>query len=328
MSLLRRLEAIGVNTEATQNTAAAPAATDFMLAWDIELKPVGEVLERDYNRKTLDRLKHVMGKLYYEVSFKTELTTGGAAGTANAPLGACFLACGDTETIVGSTSVTYAPTSTLVTNFFGPGKSATIEVYRDGLKHQIAGCIGNCKMTLEAGKVGVCEFTFMGIYAAPTDAAIPTTTYTAILPKIVSSATMTLMGVATHVSSTLEIDFGNEVVMRDDVNSASGVGGFIITGRKPSGSVDPEAVLVATDPFWVDFMTGVEASTSIVVGSGVGYITTITMPKTQWSEQGHGDRNGILTSPGNLVFNQSTGDDWHSIAMTLELSVDMPSRYS
>jgi hypothetical protein len=320
MSLLTKRCVIGAKTETTELSAAALAATDYLLAEEVSWKPVAEKNERPAVRASLDTLSHVTGKRHVELTFRSEIKASGAAGTPYAPISALLQACAFAETIVGGASVTYAPTSAPASaSFAGPGKTCTIEIYRGGytssLKQVVTGCRGNVRLVMTAGGVCYYEFTMKGIYAAVTDAAFPSTTYLSANPPALVSATFLLQAYAAVISK-MEIDCGNEVVMRDDVNAATGVGGFLVTGRKPVGSCDPEAPLVAGHDFFGKFISGAEASSSILISGGAGNITTITLPKTQYRELTPGERNGIMTFEMGLQFNQNAGDDWISIAQT------------
>ena len=318
MPKLSKKTFIGIKTETTQGTSidSSFGATDYILAMDVEIKPVIELNERDYFRTSLDRLAHVVGKKYSTVKFKTEVKGSGTAGTAYAPLGAALMACGFTETVSASTSVTYTPTSTPASgSYYGPGKSCTITVYKDGIKHICAGSMGTVKFSFEAGKIAFAEFDFQGLYTAASVASNPTTTFLATLPPIISAATMTLNGDSSnHIAGKMEVDVSNSIAQRDDVNSSGGLLGFMITGRSPKGSIDPEAQ--TSDDVWDDFILGTSGSSDMVVGATGGNIITFTMPKTQYSDVSYADRSGILVYNANLVFNQNTGDDWITIVFT------------
>lgn len=319
-----KCEVIGIKTETTQNTAATFTTTDYFLAQDVTVKAVQEYLPREYKRASLDKLPSVAGSVHVDVSFKMELKGSGTAGTVLAPLSAALQACGMAETIVVGTSVTYAPLSSPISSsFFTLGKSATIEYYegstfvKPGLKHVITGCVaaGGPKIVAEAGKIAMYEFSFRGLYVAVADSVAPAVAYSAIVPPIVQSAGFTLHGYSAIISK-LDIDFGSAISVRTDVNSISGIKGFAITDRNPKGSCDPEADLVGTFDFYGKMRTAAEGAMSLTIGPSPGYITTITTPKAQFAGLDSGDRNGIRTFTVPLQFNQSTGDDWISIALT------------
>jgi hypothetical protein len=319
-----KCEVIGIKAEVTQNTAITLLATDYLLAQDVSVKPVQEYLPRDFKRGTLDKIPHVAAGIHVDVSFKMEIKNSGTAGTVLAPLSAALQASGMAETISAGVSVTYAPVSVPAsTSFFTVGKSATIEYYegatatKSGLKHIIKGCVasGGPKLVLEAGKIGMYEFTFRGLYTAVTDAVAPTCTYNTVVGPIIQSAAFALHGYAAIISKC-EIDFGNVIAPRQDVNSADGLKGFAIIDRDPKGSVDPEGELVATFDLYGKMRTGAEGILTIASGATAGNITTISCPKAQFAGLDAGERDGMRTFAVPLKFNQSTGDDWISIVLT------------
>lgn len=319
-----KLEVIGIKTETTQNTAATLAATDFFLAADVSFKPVAEFIPRDYKHASLDRLAHILGQVYVDISFKQELHGSGAAGTALAPLSAALQAAKLSETVSASTSVTYAPTSVPASsNFFSPGKSATIELYegsttsQSGLKKVIKGCVasGGPKLVVEKNKVPMVEFSFRGLYTAPTDAVRPTVTLSSIDPPRVESITFSSHTYSAFISK-VEVDLGCVAAIRDDLNSAESVKGFSITDWDPKGSFDPEVELAATHDFYGKFKSGAQAQISFVVGATAGNITTVTMPKCQYMIPEMGDRSGIRIFQLPFRILQNSGDDCISIVQT------------
>lgn len=314
---LTRKTVIGLKTETTQGTdATLSTSTDYILAQDVELDFNITMLQRAYYRSSLSRLTSVAGRRSIGVKFKTELKGSGSAGTAYAPLGAAFQACGMTETVSAGVSVTYAPTSAPASaNYYGPGKSCTIEVYIDGLKHLITGCLGTWSLPAEAGNYGLVEFSFMGLYAAPTDSSNPSATYLSTLPQPFVSAALTLQTLAAVVSK-LTVDFGVDVQERVDANSATSLLGFIIGGRDPKGTIDPEMTTVASHDFFGKLLASTEGVLTFKFGATAGNIVTFNMPKTQYMPPKYGDRNTIRTLDLPLAFNQSSGDDELTITMT------------
>jgi len=313
--MLSRLKLIGAKTEATQGDPATIGETDFFHAWDIDIKPVAELLDRPYNSASLDTFAQLPGRKWYEAKFKTYLKASGSKGVAPA-MGRLLQAAGFSETPVADTSVTYAPVSAPVANFFTLGKSCTIKVYENGILHIMAGAVAKLKLTIEAGKPIVCEWDVLAPYiSAVGDAGFPANTPDSTDPPIVKSGTFVLQAYAATISK-LEIDLGNDVAEKLDVNAANSILGYQITGRKPVGSADPDAVVVNTHDFYGKMISGAQASTSIVVGTGAGNIITITLPKTQYGLLGAADANGVMKFQIPLIFNRNAGDDWISIVMT------------
>lgn len=311
--MLTREWIIGAKTETTQGTLVSLAETDFIHALDLEIGPDADIMERLYGSSSLDRFAPIVGKKWYEAKFKTPLVMPSAVDAAP-NIGRFLQACGFTETVNPSTNVTYSPSSTPAANFYGPGKSCSIKGYKDGVLHQLAGCIGTFKLILEAGKMAMFEWDFKGMYQAVTDAAFPTNTPASGDPPVVKSASFLLQTYAAIINK-LEIDPGNVVSEKPDVNSANSILGYQITDRNPVGSADPEGVLVATHDFYGKFMSGAQAQSSIVVSNGTRTLT-ITLPKTQYGRITTGDRGGILTYEVPLMFNRNTGDDWISMVFT------------
>ncbi|TAK57875.1 MAG: hypothetical protein EPO24_09410 [Bacteroidetes bacterium] len=318
MPKLKEKTVLAIATETTQGTAvdASATATNFLLAEDIKVKISADKNMRNAKRATLDQLAHVIGKRWIEITFKTEVKASGTAGTPYAPLGAALQACGFTETPTASTNVIYAPTSVAASaNFYGPGKSCTIHTFYDSIKLVIAGCVGNMKLSGEGGKICYYEFTFRGLYAAPADASPGTQTPIAALPPVLQSATFTVHSFAAIISK-FEIDCANVIAERPSINSAGSILGFMLTGRNPVGSIDPEMETLSTHDFVARMIAGTEGAMSLAIGATAGNITTLTLPKSQYVEADPGDRDGILTFQVPLKFNQSSGDDWLTITQT------------
>lgn len=309
---------MGIATETSQGTAATLGPTDFMYVKDLVIDPDVSQIERDYYRSTIGQLNSIPGETMYKVGYKTELKGSGTAGTGYSPLIATLLACGmsvSTSTATG-TPVIVVPTSTASgTGFFGPGKSATVEGYFDGVKHSIVGVMGSWKLSLNTNQLAMLEFAGMGVYADPSDAAFPTQTYNTTNPsKLVSSAfsVQSLNAVITK----LDIDYNATVTKRVDSRAATGLQGFLITKRAPNGSFDPEMELVATHAFFSKLGTGATGTLSCALGATAGNIVTIAGAKVQYTGMKYADREGLRTIDASLKFCESAGDDEITLTFT------------
>jgi hypothetical protein len=436
---LTHKKVVGIKTEATQGTLETLASTDYILAEDVSIKPIPDMIIRDPKRATLDPLAHVMGMKYVQVSLKTEVKNGGSPGVVYAPLDAALQACGfvptthsgseaigsavassanlgvspnpviaigtptfssisgklilrlqskvvtggseaatfqgefvpgdgsasifDTVTInhsghtavafasalgaftlstddpsgggaglpvtnwhVGDSwsfvytsasevDVTYLPTSAPASsNYFGPGKSATILLFMDGVKHIITGALGTFKVTTAAGKLGYWDFTFTGTYAAPSDVAFPSTSLVTQKPAILESAGFQIQGFS-GIIDNFEYDVANDVQPRPDANSVNSLLGFIIVNRKPVGSCDPEVATVANHAFWDRLMSGTEGALQITQGNVSGNKVKFSFPKAQYSDATYEDRKGLMAYKIPLQFNQDSGDDHAAITL-------------
>jgi len=319
-----KLEVIGIKSEINQNITVVPGATDFFLAEDVQVKVVQQFIPREFKHLSLDKLAHILGSVYVDVTFKMQLMASGVKATAYAPLSTALQASKMSETIVPVTSITYAPISAQVsTNFFTIGKSATIEVYegatltQTGVKKIIKGCVasGGPKITLEVDKYPMIEFSFRGLYTAWTDAVAPAVTYLAVNPPKVENLNLSAQGFAA-IFTKLEIDLGCVATMRKNANSVDGVKGFATLDWNPKGSFDPEGELMATENFIAKMRSGVEGQISAVLGTVAGQITTITMPKTQYEVPDPAERDGMRTYQLPFKINQNAGDDCITIVQT------------
>jgi hypothetical protein len=314
--MLIKKTTVFVKTETTQGSAATMAETDALLVENFEDAMVPEAFQRPYYGSSLDSRTAMIGKKYWTVKFRSEIKGGGTRGTAFAPLGACLQASGLVETATGGVSVVYAPTSAAASaNFYGPGKACTIEWYRDGLKHVAAGCLCKKAKKFEAGKVCYFEFDFMGVHSAVTDASTPTATYVSTLPPLGVSAAFSLQTYSAIINA-LSIEDGNEIALRPSMSAATGILGFMITGRAPKGTVDPEMVLVATHDFWGKIASSAEGAMSLSLGSVSGNIIAFSWPKVQYMGLKYAERNGILVAQLDLQLNRSSGDDYETITFT------------
>ena len=315
-----KLQVFGAKIEATQNTAPTFAATDYCLVESAEINPVPEFLPREFKRASVSQLASIMGKLFVEVKVKIALKGSGAAGTALAPHSALLQACGLIETISAGVSVAYAFASASISNFFGFGKSCCIQVYEAGpnpIKHQVVGCVAkSAKLTTKAGGMLILEATYQGLYAAPTDVAFPTATYTETVKEPVFVSSALSVHSFSAIVANLEIDFGLDTVLREDSASSYGVKGFAILGRKLIGSLDPEAENVATHDVFGKSLSRAEASLSFNVSGGTGNSFQFNLPKIQYNGVAYAERGLIKTFKIPFQANQSSGDDELALTIT------------
>ena len=310
---------VAVKIESTEGTDAVPADADVVApAFDIDYSAAIEMAERPVQQASFSRITKIAGERSATISFSTELKGSGTAGTKPANLAAALRACGFDETIVANTSVTY--------NLVSESQdSVTIEIREsDALGNarskKIVGARGT--MTIEAVKGGIvrCVFEFTGKYVQPTDTAITQFTSPSItpLPQPFLSAGFSFQGVGSLKVQAVTLDVGNEVVLRNDVNDATGNLSALITGRTPTGSIDPEVELVATQDFYSLWTSNAEGILTYNLTGAAGNIVTVTAPKAQIDNIGEADRDNLRTAGLDLVLNQSVvaGDDELEIAFT------------
>lgn len=181
----------------------------------------------------------------------------------------------------------------------GPGsnvKTLTIGHYKDGKLALLSGAMGTFKIIAPTGKVAYIEFTFTGKYSTnETDTALIAPTYPTTLPLRVAAGALTWNSVAL-CTSTVEVDAGNNVIMRECMNASdrSGYVSAVITDRAPVITADPESVLVATQDRDAKWLTSTPEAFSMQIGAS-GSSITIAAPKAQLENKQQGDRNGLMT---------------------------------
>lgn len=296
--------------ESTYNTDPTPTGlADAVLASNVAWSLAGARMnERPAMRNTLGQLKQLFGGALLQMSFDVEVKGSGTAGTAP-EIGPLLRACGLNETIVASTSVTYAPVSTAI-------ESCTMYLYEDGKLYKMTGCRGNVSGNLETGQAGKLSFTLTGHYSGPTDVSVASPTYDSTVPVATLSGGFAADSYAAVINA-LAFDLGNSVVTPPSFNAADGFGDIIISGRDVAGSIDPEDVLIATKDFMAAYKAGTVMSIATgVIGSTAGNRYQLTFGYSTYRDLAPGDRDGIRTYELAFGAAESSGDDELSLAFT------------
>jgi hypothetical protein len=281
-------------------------SANAMEAQNVKVNYIGDLLQRDNIRGNISAVSPVVGKRYVEVTFSMELKGGGTKGTAGR-IGDLLEACSFSEVASAGSSVTYTPASS-------SQKSITIYVYNldsaSAVLEKVTGAVGTVAIKLKAGNYAQLDFTFRGLYNAPSDVALPAApTFETTLPPVVESAAFTLNSVATLVVGDLSLDIGNDIAERDDITTANAIKSFFVIGRKPKGTFNPEATLVATYGWHADWIASTQRALSVVVGSASGNKVTITAPKVTIDSIADADINGVLGIDVPFSLGQNAGND-------------------
>jgi hypothetical protein len=290
--MLTRRTVILVAAETTYGTDPAIAGFSPLLAWDVNPDIKGEVLERNILRDTLTQMGNKIGMKEVGITFKTEVK--GALNSTSAPeWGDLMRGCGfvsSSTAAITQTAFTFTPVSsdTGVT-------SLSILAYMDGNLHKITGCRGSFKAILEAGKYGIFDWDFKGLYNPVSAATIPDiSTASTVKPPIVYAAAFQIGGFS-PVCSKCEIDRENDVTRRDDLNATYGVRDFRISDRKGKLSFDADAVVESSNPFWGDWAGEVIDTYAICVGTGTLGNQIKFSGYFQYKQNKYADKDGIRT---------------------------------
>ena len=269
-----------------------------------------EQLERAVKDASLSPFPSIPGKRSAQISFSTELRGSGAAGIAP-DYGLLFKGCAMRETIAAGASVTYAPTSDK-----SDYTRICLTTFIDGLRIMYLGCMGSFSINCPLDGVPTVDWEFEAADFEVSDAALLNgDSYDAETPEPVLMSGFSFGGFHFDVTN-IRFAMNNNVVLRQSANASGGHVNAMVTGRAPSGSFDPEAVLKATDDVFADWESGAQLPLGVQIGHRAGNICTITAPKCQYSDLGFGDRDGLLTYDAPFRLARDIGDDEISIVFT------------
>lgn len=309
MALLTRKRVILIESESTYGTDPAMAASTVVLVRDLNITPQSsDVVSRDVVRPFLGAFQQLLANTNVEVSFSVELAGSGTAGTAPR-YGDALKACGFSETIASNTSVTYAPVSTSFS-------SVSIHYNTDGVRHIVTGCRGTFVINASVGEIPTIDFTFTGIYNAPTDTALPTVTYgNQATPLIFKNGNTTGFQLLSHSAalSSISMDIGNELIYRELVG---GTKETLLVNRNISGSVTIEAMALGTKDYFAAAVAETTGNLTFLHGTAAGNKVQVTSTKADIGDIAYAEEDGIqmLEIPYTLV--PSAANDEVSIVYT------------
>lgn len=300
---LTRRAVLLTKIESTYGTDPTPTtAANAVEVIDLQLKPMKPPLERLAQHETLMRKASLGVEEFYEVSFKLEIMSTGAAGTPPR-LGPLLRACGMSQTIItgGSPVVKYRDRSSSF-------ESCTIWAYLGGRLHKINGVFGNVKGTFEAGKIATLEFSMMGLKGAtptvttmPTDAVYDEASGDA---QVCKNGTFTYNSKSTLVASLMDFDLANTVVKRPSLSATYAIAGFEITDRNPVASINPETQVFTSYDFYGDALT---TPRQLLYDCG---LFKVTIPQFNPYNPEFEDSEGILRDKLNGQVAESTSDGY------------------
>lgn len=312
MPLLSRKRLILAETESSYGVDPTPTeASNAILVRNVEVTPLEvETVNRELIRPFLGQSDQLLAQQRVLVNFEVELAGSGAAGTAPA-YGPLLEACRCTETVVASTSVSYAPNSDATPS------SVTIYFNNDGVLHKATGCRGTFTLNCEVGQIPYIAFEMTGIYNAPSDVSISGPTYANQAdPLVFKNGNTSSFQVFSYAGAlqSLSFDVANEVIYRELVGGSKSID---IVNRAPSGECMVEATTIATHDFFSDATGSSTGNLTFQHGSTGGNIVTFTAGQIDLGGPSYTDQDGIqmLTLP-YIATPTSSGDDDFSLVFT------------
>ena len=297
MAQLTRKRVILIEAESSYGTDPTPAATDVVLVRDLSITPQSsDVVNRDVVRPYLGASQQLLANTRVECTFSVELAGSGTAGTAPR-YGSALKACGFSETVASGTSVTYAPVSSSFT-------SVTIHYNVDGVRHIVTGCRGTFVLNAAVGEIPSIDFSFTGIYNAPTDTALPTVTYgNQATPLVFKNGNTSGFSLLSYSGALMNItmDVGNSLVYRELVGGTKEV---LITDRAANGSVTIEAPTLSQKDYFTAALTdSTLGNLAFLHGTTAGNKVQLTSSKVDIGDVAYGEADGVtmLEIPYTLV---------------------------
>ena len=164
------------------------------------------------------------------------------------------------------------------------------------------------------------EWTFQGVWQAPTDTAIIAPTYPTAKPLRFASATCTYNSVDLQCEN-VTVDAGNEIVMREDPSTAAGFISGIITNRYSRITANPESVLVATQDRFQDWLDADEAALALSLPGPSSSSLAVSAPKAQIVNSQESDRNRLQTDDIEWTCNKNGATQDESLTITITAAV-------
>tara|TARA_R100000773_G_scaffold11403_1_gene10546 strand:+ start:247 stop:1194 length:948 start_codon:yes stop_codon:yes gene_type:complete len=315
MPLLTRKRVILIEAEASYGSDPTIVSADAVLVRDLNITPQSsDIVSREVVRPFLGAFEQLQANTNVEVSFSVEFAGSGTEGTPPRYADA-IKACGFAEAITdsdssgGNDTVTYTPVSTAF-------PSITIHYNTDGVRHIVTGCRGSFVINGSVGEIPTIDFTFTGIYNAPTDTAIPTVSYgDQATPLIFKAGNTSGFQLLSHsgVLSTISLDIGNELIYRELVG---GTKETLLVNRNISGSVQVEATALSTKDYFAAALGNTSGNLVFTHGTAAGNKVQISSSKADIGDVAYSDMDGIqmLDIPYTLV--PTTENDELSIIYT------------
>lgn len=189
------------------------------------------------------------------LDFRVQLMGAGAAYASGTPVrpecDALLMACGFARTHTDTSSSEKIDYDLADTGH----SSVTLWVYDGGKLWKIVGCRGNMTWSPQAGGLGEVQFVMQGLLStAPTEVAVPSITYDAVVPPVGVGMGFALVPSGgsswTPRTAGLEITTGHTIERLDDVSSADGIERFEIVRTEPMLSFQARTADLSDYPYF------------------------------------------------------------------------------
>jgi len=223
-----------------------------------------------------------------------------------------------TATAGAASTITLAATSAAVDDIYNGQRIKILQGTSAGDERTITDYVGATKIAT-VSSAWTATPTTSSVYAienGPVDIAVPSPTYDSTVPAPVIGLGFSVGSYAAVIES-LSLNLNNGIAHPADIGSPDGYSQVYITSRDPSGSFNPEHVLIATHDFIDKFRKGTAMALDTgLIGGTAGNKIQLTMPAISYREATPGDRDGVRTLELTYGAADSSGDDAVSLIFT------------
>jgi hypothetical protein len=282
---------IGIAIETTKGTAETLVAGDYaIMAYDIQAVTQFGRFDRDTQKAYLTKLPGIVGTTACQISFTCEVRHSANATTLDVwerALQGCGFAL-STSTLKPTSNGDEQKTLTIevALGAFGTGSN-------EAVIFKAKGCAGTVTFEGRVGQPLLARFTFTGVYDGVASGTLQVPTQETGIPGVFQGVSATWGGSA-RILSTVNLDVGNSVVLRESVNASSGLLHAVIVDRRPTGSIDPDLELVATEDFYGQQLNNTSKAFAFAVTTGgSSRVQTFTLADCRVTNVNDANRNGI-----------------------------------
>lgn len=303
-----RKTTIFAKNEVTYGTAVALTGADAIRTHEAKIVPFSAtVIERKLDGTGFGSDGVIHSGAHVEIEFDCELSGSGTSGTVPA-YGKLLKACQMSETIVVTTSVTYAPAS-------NGTDSLTMYFQLDGQRHAMLGARGTWSIKADSQGIPYLHFKFIGMWVDPSSVADLVPVFTGFTtPRPVSfdyTPKVSLHGVMS-VYKSFSYDHANDVQFYDNPGEQ-----FVdVVDRSPAGTISLLAPLLSVKNYFTTVKADTQGVLTLVHGMTAGNIITLNAPKAQLKEPKYSDDKGRAMLDAGIAFVRGAVDDEMTLAYT------------
>lgn len=187
-------------------------------------------------------------------------------------------------------------------------KTATIYLYKDGLRWRLTGFVGSATLTLTTGGIGQMQFQGMAQLAADPDlAALPAGALSIVRPtppRFVNG--LCQLNRQTAQLRTLTLNLGVSTTLPDNPEAPEGYDPATAVSRAIGGSLDPYMTASTYVSLFNNFRQGQGMPLQAIIGITPGNRFAITVPSARATQNNPGNREGNATN--QITFAADTPD--------------------